>query len=390
MKNSAGVKGVPFCRPDITEAEVGAVSETLRSGWITTGPRVKEFEEKFAAALGAPWAIAVSSCTAALHVSLVASGCRPGDEVITTVNTFTATAASILQAGATPVLVDIEEDTFNMSPEAVERACTPRTKVILPVHLAGHPCEMTPILALAKGRGARVIEDAAHSLPASYKERKIGTLSDLTCFSFYATKNLTTGEGGMITGEDPGLRERVGIIGYHGMSRDGWRRYLDKGSWYYEIVEHGFKYNLTDIAAVMGLQQLARLDAMQRRREHVVAEYNRAFSDLDALILPKARPHVGHAWHLYIVRLRDGALKIDREGFIRDLAEKGIGTSVHFIPLYRHPFYRKTLGVGPESFPVAEKVFSSCLSLPLFSAMSDVEIATVIEAVREVVRENRR
>jgi perosamine synthetase len=235
-----------------------------------------------------------------------------------------------------------------------------------------------------------VIEDAAHSLPASYKERKIGTLSDLTCFSFYATKNLTTGEGGMITGEDPGLRERVGIIGYHGMSRDGWRRYLDKGSWYYEIVEHGFKYNLTDIAAVMGLQQLARLDAMQRRREHVVAEYNRAFSDLDALILPKARPHVGHAWHLYIVRLRDGALKIDREGFIRDLAEKGIGTSVHFIPLYRHPFYRKTLGVGPESFPVAEKVFSSCLSLPLFSAMSDVEIATVIEAVREVVRENRR
>jgi dTDP-4-amino-4,6-dideoxygalactose transaminase len=340
--------------------------------------------------MGAPWAVAVSSCTAALHVSLVAAGAKPGDEVVTTVNTFSATAASIVQAGATPVLVDIEEDTFNMSPEEVERAVTPRTRAILPVHLAGHPCEMTPILATAKARGAAVIEDAAHSLPASYRGRKIGTISDLTCFSFYATKNLTTGEGGMITGIDPSLRERVGLIGYHGMSRDGWKRYLDKGSWYYEIVEHGFKYNLTDIAAVMGLQQLARLESMQRRRRQVVAAFDAAFADLDALILPRARPHVEHAWHLYVIRLKEGVLRAGRDEFIRALAERGIGTSVHFIPLYRHPYYRTALGVGPERFPVAEKVYHSCLSLPLFSAMTDAEVATVIEAVRDVVREGRR
>jgi len=390
MKQTTGVAGVPFCRPDITEAEVAAVTETLRSGWITTGPKVKEFEEAFARALGAPWAVAVSSCTAALHVSLVAAGCKAGDEVVTSVNTFTATAASILQAGATPVLVDIEEDTFNMAPEAVERACTGATRAIVPVHLAGHPCEMTPILASARDRGASVIEDAAHSLPAAYRGKKIGTLSELTCFSFYATKNLTTGEGGMITGLDPALKERVGLIGYHGMSRDGWRRYIDRGSWYYEIVERGFKYNLTDIAAVIGLEQLARLDAMQRRRHEVVAAFDQAFSSLDALILPKARPYVAHAWHLYIVRLREKALKIDRDGFIRALAERGIGTSVHFIPLYRHPHYRSVLGVTAASFPVAERVFQSCVSLPLFSAITDREVASVIDAVREVVRENRR
>lgn len=288
------------------------------------------------------------------------------------------------------MLVDIDEETFNMTPEAVERAITSRTKAIIPVHVAGHPCELTPMLASAAARKATVIEDAAHALPAGYRGRKVGTISDLTCFSFYATKNLTTGEGGMITGLDPALKDRVGLIGYHGMSRDGWKRYLEKGSWYYEIVEHGFKYNLTDIAAVMGLAQLKRLDTMQSRRTEIVKEFTRAFSDLDALILPTSRPHVDHAWHLYIVRLRGGALRIDRDGFIRAMAEKGIGTSVHFIPLYRHPFYRKALGVGPESFPVAERVFSSCVSLPLFSAMTNDEVARVIEAVREVVRENRK
>jgi dTDP-4-amino-4,6-dideoxygalactose transaminase len=390
VKESAGTRGVPFCRPDITDAEIAEVVDTLRSGWITTGPKVKRFEDAFAKAMGAPWAVAVSSCTAALHVSLVAAGCRPGDEVITTVNTFSATAASIIQAGATPVLVDIEEDTFNMDPAQVERAVSKATRAILPVHLAGHPCEMDRIGAAAKARGIAVVEDAAHALPASFKGRKIGMISDLTCFSFYATKNLTTGEGGMITGLDPDLREKVGLIGYHGMSRDGWRRYLDKGSWYYEIVAHGFKYNLTDIAAAMGLKQLERLDAMQRRRAEVVRAYSAAFAGISALELPIARAHVDHAWHLYIVRLRQGALRVDREGFIRALAEKGIGTSVHFIPLYRHPYYQRALGVGPDRFPVAERVFASCVSLPLFSAMTDSEVAAVIEAVKDVVREKAR
>lgn len=381
--------GVPFCRPDITDAEVAEVTATLRSGWITTGPKVKRFEEEFARSVGAPWAVAVSSCTAGLHVSLAAAGCGPGDEVITTVNTFTATAASILQTGAKPVLVDTEEETFNMDPAAVAAAVTPRTRAIVPVHVAGHPCEMDAIASAAAGRIA-VIEDAAHSLPAAYRGRTIGSISEMTCFSFYATKNLTTGEGGMVTGTDPALRDRVGLIGYHGMSKDGWRRYLDKGSWYYEIVEHGFKYNLTDMAAGMGMIQLSRLETMQKRRESIVAAYDRAFEGLEALILPKARPHVRHAWHLYIVRLRDGALKIDREGFIRALAAKGIGTSVHFIPLHMHPLYRRVLGHGPGAFPVAEKVFGSAVSLPLFSAMTDGEMGQVIDAVRDVVREARR
>ncbi|MBI3448539.1 MAG: DegT/DnrJ/EryC1/StrS family aminotransferase [Acidobacteria bacterium] len=270
MNEAKRPQGVPFCRPDITDVEIDAVVETLRSGWITTGPKVKEFELAFAQAMGAPWAVAVSSCTAALHVSLAATGCGPGSEVVTSVNTFTATAASIVQTGATPVLADIDEETFNLTPEAVQRAVSPRTRAIVPVHLAGQPCELTPMLETAKKHGAAVIEDAAHALPASYRGRKIGTISDLTCFSFYATKNLTTGEGGMITGLDPALKDRVGLIGYHGMSRDGWKRYLEKGSWYYEIVEHGFKYNLTDIAAVMGLAQLARLEAMQARRARIV------------------------------------------------------------------------------------------------------------------------
>ena len=381
---------VPFCRPDITDAEVGDVVEVLRSGWITTGPKVRQFEEEFAAAVGSRWAVAVSSCTAALHVSLVASGCRPGDEVVTTVNTFTATAASILQTGARPVLADIEEDTFNIDPGAVERACTGRTRAVLPVHLGGHPCDMDPIAETARRRGAVVVEDAAHALPASYKGKRIGALSPLTCFSFYATKNLTTGEGGMITGLDPSLRDRTALIGYHGMNRDGWRRYLDKGSWYYEIVEHGYKYNLTDLAAALGLRQLARLGEMQGRRKAIVAAYDDAFSGLEALILPRVRRGVEHAWHLYVVRLREGALRIDRAAFIRSLAEKGIGTSVHFIPLYRHPFYQRALGVGAGDFPVAERVYQSCVSLPLFSAMTDAEVAAVITAVREVVRENAR
>lgn len=382
--------GVPFCRPDITDAEVADVVEALRSGWITTGPRVKRFEEEFARAIGSPWAVAVSSCTAALHVSLVAAGCRQGDEVVTSVNTFTATAASILQAGATPVLVDIEEDTFNMDPGKVERALTPRTRAVLPVHIGGHPCEMDALAETARARGAAVIEDAAHALPAAFRGRKIGTISDLTCFSFYATKNLTTGEGGMITGSGAALKDKVSLIGYHGMSRDGWRRYLDKGSWYYEIVEHGFKYNLTDVAAALGLRQLERLGAMQKRRSEIVAAYHEAFTDLSELILPRARPHVEHAWHLYVIRLRQGSLRVDREGFIRALAEKGIGTSVHFIPLYRHPFYHRTLGVNAQDFPVAERVFDSCLSLPLFSAMTQEEVAAVITAVRDVVKESRR
>jgi len=390
VSGNAGTLKVPFCRPDVTEAEIAEVTDTLRSGWITTGPKVKKFEEAFAHYTGAPWAIAVSSCTAALHISLIAAGCRPGDEVITSVNTFTATAAAILHAGARPRLVDIEEDTMNMDPAAVEASLSTNTRAIVPVHLAGHPCELDRIAEAARSRGARVIEDAAHALPAAYRGKRIGAISDLTCFSFYATKNLTTGEGGMITGLDGEIGERLKVIGYHGMSKDGWGRYTEHGSWYYEIVSDGYKYNLADVAAAMGLRQLERLESMQARRREVVAAYDDAFKDMDSLVLPVTREGMEHAWHLYIVRLRPGALRVDRAGFIAALAAKGIGTSVHFIPLYHHPFYRDELGIDARDFPVAEKVYEGAVSLPLFSAMRDDEVERVVEAVREVVRENAR
>ncbi len=384
------MKSVPFCRPDIGEAEISEVVSAMKSGWITTGPRCERFEAAFAESVGAPWAVAVSSCTAGLHLSLEAAGVGEGDEVITTVNTFTATAASILQARAIPVLVDIDPETFNMDPALVEAAVTPRTRAILPVHIAGHPCDMDPILDTAARAGAKVIEDAAHALPSKYRGRTIGAISDLTCFSFYATKNLTTGEGGMITGSDPDLGERVRTIGYHGMSRDGWRRYRDRGAWFYQIVEHGYKYNFPDLAAAIGLKQLERLEEMQRRRREIVARYDAAFGGLEALVLPKVRPGVDHAWHLYIVRVNEAVLRIDRDELIRRLSERGSGTSGHFIPLHMHPHYQRRLGLRPEQFPVAAEVFKGVVSLPLFSAMTDEEVSFVIEAVTEVVRAARR
>lgn len=381
---------VPFCRPDISEREIREVVETLRSGWITTGPRVRRFESVFAEAVGAAWAVAVSSCTAGLHLSLEGLGCGKGDEVITPVFTFTASAAAVLEAGARPVLVDIEEDTLNMDPACVERALSSDTKVLLPVHMAGHPAEMDRLRQIADGRGLAIVEDAAHALPAAYRGTPIGALGNLTCFSFYATKNLTTGEGGMITGQDEQLRERLSIIGYHGMSRDGWMRYAEPGNWAYEIIERGYKYNLSDIAAALGLVQMERLEEMQQRRRQVVELYRKGFSDLEALILPASRGDVVHAWHLYVLRLRPGTLKIDRNRFIQELSERGIGTSVHFIPLSRHSYYQRELGVRPQDFPVAEQVFASCLSLPLFSAMTDKEVARVVDAVREVVQAHAR
>ncbi|HZI92801.1 MAG TPA: DegT/DnrJ/EryC1/StrS family aminotransferase, partial [Patescibacteria group bacterium] len=250
---------IPFCRPDITEAEIEEVVATLRSGWITTGPRTKRFEEEFARRVGARHAVAVSSCTAGLHLALVAAGVGPGDEVVTTPYTFTASAAAVLHAGARPVLVDVEDDTANLDPARLARAVTARTKAIIPVHIAGHPCEMDGIQSIAREKGLTVIEDAAHSLPASYRGKSVGTISPMTVFSFYATKNLTTGEGGMVTTDDDALRDRLAVFGYHGMSRDGWQRYTAKGSWYYEILEDGFKYNMSDLQAALGLVQLRRL-----------------------------------------------------------------------------------------------------------------------------------
>jgi dTDP-4-amino-4,6-dideoxygalactose transaminase len=380
---------LPFAPPLVGQEEIDEVVDTLRSDWITTGPKTRRFETAFAAYLAAPGALALNSCTAGLHTALVTLGIGPGDEVITTPMTFAASVNVIEHTGARPVLVDVQPDTLNLDPRRLEAAVTARTKAVLPVHYAGHPADLDAIREVASAHGLAVIEDAAHALPARYKGRLVGSGPNPVAFSFYATKNLTTGEGGMLTAE-PALLDRARVVSLHGMSRDAWRRYDQGGSWHYDILLPGFKYNMTDIQAALGLRQLEKLASFQRRRRQVVAHYAAAFADLDALELPVERPEVEHAWHLYVLRLRPKALRIDREGFIRELAARHIGTSVHFIPIHLHPYYRDRYGYAPQTFPVAWKNYRRMLSLPLNPRLTDDDVADVIEAVRDVVRANRR
>ena len=377
-----------FSPPVVGEAEISEVVDTLRSGWITTGPKTKRFEQEFARFVGAPGALAVSSCTAAMHIALATLGIGPGDQVITTPMTFCSTVNVIEQVGATPVLADVEPDTLNIDPVQVEASITPRTRAILPVHYAGHPCEMVQLLELAARYNLHVIEDAAHALPAMYKGQMIGTLGDLTAFSFYATKNLTTAEGGMLTGRPESL-DQARIWSLHGMSRDAWNRYDKAGSWYYEVMLPGFKYNMTDIQASLGLWQLRNLENYQRRRRAVAKAYNQAFAESDALETPVERAEVDHAWHLYVLRLRPESLCIDRDRFIEELTERNIGTSVHFIPIHLHPYYRDRYGHAPESYPVAHGNFQRMLSLPLNPGLTEQDVSDVIEAVLDVVRSYR-
>jgi len=380
---------LPFSPPDLGEEEIAEVVDTLRSGWITTGPKTRQFETEFAGALGSPGALALNSCTAGLHVALATLGIGEGDEVITTPMTFAASANVIEHVRARPVLVDVEPDTLNIDPDAVARAITPRTRAIIPVHYAGHPVELDAIEALAGPRGIHVIEDAAHSLPATFRGRMIGAGSNPVAFSFYATKNLTTGEGGMLTGDQEFL-DRARMFSLHGMSRDAWKRYDKGGSWFYEILTPGFKYNMTDLQAAIGRVQLRRLESLMDRRRRIVAAYTAAFEGEEALQTPVARAHVGHAWHLYVLRLRPECLTIDRNRFINELTERQIGTSVHFIPLHVHPFYRDRYGYTPGSFPIAFDSYSRMLSLPLNTRMSDADVHDVIDAVTDTVRTFRR
>lgn len=380
---------LPFSPPCIGEAEIREVIDTLRSSWITTGPKTQLFGQEFARYVGAPDAIALSSCTAGLHAALLALGVGPGDEVITTTNTFAATVNVIEHVGARPILVDVEPDTLNMDPVEVAAAVTPRTKAIIPVHFAGHPVDMDPIIELAKDKNLHIIEDAAHSLPAQYKGRMIGSSENPAVFSFYATKNLTTAEGGMVTGS-PDLVEKIRIIALHGMSRDAWRRYEKGGSWFYEVVVPGFKYNMTDIQASLGIVQLQRLPEMQKRRREIVKRYHDAFGNEEALQVPVERDNVESAWHLYVLRLNTEVLTIGRDEFIRELADYNIGTSVHFIPVHMHPYYRDKYGFRPHDFPVAYENYTRMLSLPLNPALTDDDVDDVIEAVLDIVRRHRR
>jgi dTDP-4-amino-4,6-dideoxygalactose transaminase len=378
-----------FSTPAVGQEEMDEVADTLRSGWITTGPKTKKFEAAFRETVEAPDALGLNSCTAGLHLGLLALGVKPGDEVITTPMTFCACANVIEHLGATPRLVDVESDTLNIDPVAIEVAVTPRTRAILPVHYAGHPADLDPIYDIAVGRGLAVLEDAAHALPARYKGRPIGSGQNPVAFSFYATKNLTTGEGGMLTGA-PELLARARTLGLHGMSRDAWKRYGPGGSWFYQVDEPGFKYNMTDLQAAMGLAQLRKLDRFQGRRREVVAAYNLAFRGVEVLEIPTERVEVEHAWHLYVLRLRPGTLRIGRDQFIEELTARKIGTSVHFIPIHLHPYYRQKYQYRPEQFPVAYGNYQRMLSLPLHPMLTDDDVSDVIGAVLDVVKRFRR
>ncbi|MBN9392977.1 MAG: DegT/DnrJ/EryC1/StrS aminotransferase family protein [Chloroflexi bacterium] len=380
---------LPFFKPLLSDAEINEVVETLRSGWLTTGPRTKRFEEEFADFVGAKYAIAVNSATAALHLGLDAVGVKAGDEVLVPTYTFAATAEVVNYFGAVPVLVDCEPGQFNLDLGQLERLITPRTKAIIPVDIAGEAPDMDVLLEIAARHNLKVVEDAAHAIPAKYKGRWVGTLSDLTAFSFYANKNITTGEGGMLTTDNEEYADRARIMSLHGISKDAWKRYTSTGSWYYEILQPGFKYNMTDVAAALGLHQLQRCFEMQQRREAIVEQYDAAFEEMPEVEIPPRSAYNQSAWHLYLLRLNLDTLKIDRNEFLDKLKAANIGFSVHYIPLHMHPYYREKFDYRPDSFPVAALNYRRVVTLPLYPAMSNQDVRDVIEAVQAIVDENR-
>ncbi|MFL6632259.1 MAG: DegT/DnrJ/EryC1/StrS family aminotransferase [Massilia sp.] len=378
---------LPFALPDIDEAEIDAVVVCLRSGWVTTGPATRQFEQDFNAYLGGGLhAISVNSATAGLHLALECLGIGPGDDVIVPTLTFTATAEVVRYLGARPVFVDVEPDRMTLSVPAVEAALTPRTRAIVPVHYAGLACDMDALLALARRHGLRVVEDAAHAFPTRYRGRLVGTLdSDITVFSFYANKTMTTGEGGMVVVRDPDLAQRVRVMRLHGISQDAFDRYVSKKpAWYYEVVAAGFKYNLTDIASAIGIQQLRKIDRFAARRAHLAGRYHDGLAGLP-LHLPALPDGAStHAWHLYVIRLAPDA-RFGRDDLIAELARRGIGTSVHFIPLHRQPYWRDTYDLSPARFPVAEACYPRMLTLPLYTKMSDADQDRVVQALHELL-----
>ena len=381
---------LPFALPHITQAEINEVVDTLRSGWLTTGPKTKRFEREFVARVGAPYALAVNSATAAMHLALDAIGLQPGDEVIVPVYTFTATAEVAVYFRARPVFVDVDPVTCNLDPAQLEKHITPKTRAIMVVHIAGLPAELDAIHAIAKVHNLPVIEDAAHAFPAKYRGRMIGTISDLTAFSFYATKTLSTGEGGMLTTANPQYAERVAMMALHGISRDAWKRYSAEGSWYYEVLQAGYKYNMTDIAAALGLHQLARSKWLWERRRAIAQRYTEAFSEWPEIEPPPNPAHVEHAWHLYLLRLRTERLAITRDAFIQSLTQANIGTSVHFIPLHLHPFYRNMYQLAADDFPAALDAYQRVISLPIYPGMTDGDVEDVIAAVEQIIAAHKK
>ncbi|WP_297485355.1 DegT/DnrJ/EryC1/StrS aminotransferase family protein [Sulfurimonas sp.] len=372
---------IPFHRTHTTDEEINAATEAIKSGWVTMGPKTVAFEKEFKDYIGSQEAVSVNSATAALHLALKAIGLQRDDEVIVPTNTFVATAEVVTYFDAIPVLCDIEEDTHNIDVSKIEALITEKTRAIIPVHFAGQPCDMYEIYEIAQRHNLKVIEDAAHAIPSSYKGVKIGNLrkSDVTCFSFYATKTLSTGEGGMATTNNAAYAKNMRINRLHGISRDAWDRYTTKGAWYYEIVDNGCKYNTTDINAAIGMVQLKKQEMLREKRAKIAQTYNAAFRDNKNITLPFVKDDRESSWHLYVIKIAN------RDEVIEQLKERGVGCSVHFIPIHKHPYYKERYAYENEAYPVANAVFERSLSLPIYPDMLDEEVAYVIEQVSELV-----
>ncbi|MEJ8845268.1 DegT/DnrJ/EryC1/StrS family aminotransferase [Variovorax rhizosphaerae] len=374
-----------FGAPRIEQDDIDAVESVMRSGWLGTGPKVAQFEQAFAKNRGASHAMALNSCTAALHLSLLASGVGPGDEVITTPLTFCATVNAIIHAGATPVLADIDPETLNIDPEQVRLKITPRTRAIVPVHFAGRPCEMDALMALANEHGLKVIEDCAHAIETEYHGRSAGTIGDFGCFSFYVTKNIVTGEGGMVFSRKAEDAARIKILGLHGMSKDAWKRFSDEGYKHYYVVAAGFKYNMMDLQAALGLKQLERVEKYWQRRKAIWARYMEELADLPLALPAPAAPDTRHAHHLFTVHIDANRSGISRDAFLDAMTARGIGVGVHYLSLNEHPYYQETYGWQPEDTPHAYRVGQQTVSLPMSAKLSDADVTRVIAAVREVL-----
>ena len=386
MRNNFLVFGSPL----IEQSEIDEVAASLKSGWLGTGPKVHKFEEMFREYKGTKYAMALNSCTAALHLSMIAIGIKPGDEVIVPTMTFAATANAVIHAEGRPVFADCEKDTMNINPEDIERKITPHTKAIIPVHFAGRACKMDAIMDIAKKHNLKVVEDCAHAIETEYYGKKTGTFGDLGCFSFYVTKNIVTGEGGIAITDNEDYANKIKIMALHGMSKDAWRRYSDEGYKHYQVVYAGFKYNMMDIQAAIGIHQLPRVDRYWQRRQEIWNRYNEIFKDLPVFIPAPVEVNIKHAYHLYTLLLDIDRLKISRDKFLNEMTKRNIGVGVHYIALHLHSYYQQTYGYKRGNFPNAEWISDRTVSLPLSAKLRDEDVEDVIEAVKEIIFKNAK